>query len=246
MLPEREPTGITGLDNMVEGGIPRGRVVLIVGSPGIGKTILCTQFLVNGINLYDENGIFISLEETKPHLYQAMKRFKWDLQKLETEGKFNYIDASPIRHAPGEVRVGKLVVGKRAFSMLSLINTIQSITNSTNAKRIVVDPLAALIYQYPEIHERRTAFLDLVEVLIGTGVTSLVTMESHSSGLEKESIEEEYLSHGSIVMQRMKIGKSLSRVIHVRKMRMTAADDQPRPYKIDETGINVYDKEALF
>jgi KaiC/GvpD/RAD55 family RecA-like ATPase len=71
-------------------------------------------------------------------------------------------------------------------------------------------------------------------------------MESHSSGLEKESIEEEYLSHGSIVMQRMKIGKSLSRVIHVRKMRMTAADDQPRPYKIDETGINVYDKEALF
>ena len=53
---------------MLEGGIPRGRVVLIVGAPGTGKTILCTQFLVNGINLYDENGIFISLEETKSHL----------------------------------------------------------------------------------------------------------------------------------------------------------------------------------
>ncbi len=246
MLLERAPTGIAGLDKMLEGGIPRSRIIMIVGGPGTGKTILCTQFLVNGIEIHDEHGIFVSLEESKTHIYQAMRRFNWDLAKLEKDGKFSFVDASPIRHAPGEVKVGKLVVGKRDFSMLSLTNTIESLAKSTGARRIVVDPLASLIYQYPDSYERRTAFLDLVEGLTVTGATCLTTMESQSIGLEKQVIEEEYLAHGVIVMQRLKIGKSLTRVIQVRKMRMTAADDQPRPYRIDETGIRVFADEVLF
>jgi len=243
---DRVPTGIAGLDKMLEGGIPRGRIVLVVGPPGTGKTILCTQFLVNGIRDYDDHGLFISLEESKPHLYQAMRRFRWDLNELEKEGKFSFLDASPIRHAPGEVRVGKIVVGKRDFSMLSLINTMGSMVSASNAKRIVVDPLAVLIYQYSDIHERRNAFLDLTEGLSGTGATCLITMESHSSGLEKDAIEEEFLAHGVIVIQRLMIGKSLVRVMQVRKMRATAADDQPRPYKIDKDGIVVFPDEMLF
>ena len=231
---------------MLEGGIPKGRIVLVVGAPGTGKTILCSQFSVNGIDRYNENGIFVSLEERKDHVYQAMKRFKWNLSRFEEDGKFHFLDASPIRHAPGEVKVGKLVVGKRDFSIMSLINTIESLAKSTKAERIVVDPLAALIYQYPQVHERRNAFLDLIEALTDTGATCLTTMESSAAGIERSVVEEEYLADGSIILQRLQVGKSLMRVIQVRKMRMTAIDEQPRAYTIDDSGIKVFPEESLF
>ncbi len=246
MSNERIPTGIDGLDKMLEGGIPKGRIVLVVGPPGTGKTILCTQFLVNGIYKYNENGIFVSLEERKDHIYQAMKRFKWDLTRFEGDHKFSFLDASPIRHAPGEVKVGKLVVGKRDFSMLSLLNTVESLMKSTKAERIAVDPLAALVYQYPQVHERRNAFLDLVEALTNTGATCLTTMESSLTGIERGAVEEEYIADGVIVLQRLQIGRSLMRVVQVRKMRMTAIDDQPRPYTIEDSGIKVFAEESLF
>ena len=60
-------TGIQGLDELLNGGIPEGRVVLIVGGPGSGKTTLASQFLYKGISDYNENGIFVSLDEEKDH-----------------------------------------------------------------------------------------------------------------------------------------------------------------------------------
>jgi len=244
LMLERTRTGIAGLDKMLEGGIPKGRIVMIVGGPGTGKTILCTQFLVNGLMMYDESGIFVSLEESKKHIYQAMSRFDWDLNQLEKSGKFCFVDASPIRRTPSEVKIGKYVVGKREFSMLGLINTVEQLAESTHAKRIVVDPLATIIFQYPDVYDRRNAYLDLIESLTATGATCLTTMESPSTEI-KNVLEEEYLAHGVLLMQSLQVGKALVRVMQVRKMRATAAEVQPRPYKIDEAGITVYADEAV-
>jgi len=60
----RTPTGIPGLDEILGGGLPQGRVVLVLGEPGAGKTILCSQYLANGIRL-GESGLFVSMEEGK-------------------------------------------------------------------------------------------------------------------------------------------------------------------------------------
>lgn len=54
---ERVKSGIPGLDEMLNGGIPKGRVILVVGGPGTGKTIFCTRFLINGIQQYGEPGL---------------------------------------------------------------------------------------------------------------------------------------------------------------------------------------------
>src|SRR6266581_8508102 len=71
-LVDRTPSGIPGLDEILSGGFPRGRVILIVGGPGTGKTILTSQFLANGIKMYGENGAFVSLDETKSHYFREM------------------------------------------------------------------------------------------------------------------------------------------------------------------------------
>jgi len=246
----RTPTGIPGFDEMLNGGFPKGRVVLIVGGPGSGKTIFATQFLVNGIKSYGENGLLVSLDESKTHFYREMMTFGWNLEELEKQRKFTFLDASPIRHIPGEVKIGKLTIGKREFSMISLIEGIKSSAQTLDARRIVVDPIASLVFQYPDVVQRRTAILDLIEALIGTGATSILTLELRAagltSGLERSVQLEEYLAHGVIVLQTIQVGRSLIRAVQVEKMRETLIDTQPRPYKIGDNGIEVFPRESVF
>ncbi|HVH15798.1 MAG TPA: ATPase domain-containing protein [Candidatus Angelobacter sp.] len=245
---DRTPTGIPGLDEILSGGFPRGRVILLVGGPGTGKTILTSQFLMNGIKIYGENGAFVSLDETKAHYYREMALFGWKFEELEKGKKFAFINASPLRHMPGEVKIGRQSIGRKDFSILSLIEGIKTHTELINAKRVVVDPVTSLIFQYPEMVERRTAILDLVDALVKTGATCLMTTELRAMGptVERAIQLEEYLAHGVVIMSNAKVGKTYNRVLQVEKMRETPIDMQPRPYKISGNGIEVFPKETIF
>ena len=245
---DRTPTGIPGLDEILSGGFPRGRVILLVGGPGTGKTILTSQFLMNGIKTYGENGAFVSLDESKSHYYREMALFGWKFEELEKGKKFAFINASPLRHMPGEVKIGRQAIGRKDFSILSLIEGIKTHTELINAKRVVVDPVTSLIFQYPEMTERRTAVLDLVDALVKTGSTCLMTTELRAMGptVERAIQLEEYLAHGVVILSNAKVGKTYNRVLQVEKMRETPIDMQPRPYKISSSGIEVFPKETIF
>jgi len=245
---DRTPTGIPGLDEILSGGFPRSRVILLVGGPGTGKTILASQFLVNGIKMYGENGAFVSLDESKSHFYREMALFGWKFEELEKVKKFAFINASPLRHMPGDVKIGRQAIGRKDFSILSLIEGIKTHAELINAKRVVVDPVTSLIFQYPEMVERRTAVLDLVDALVKTGATCLLTTELRAFGptVERAVQLEEYLAHGVIIMSNAKVGKTYNRVLQVEKMRETPIDMQPRPYKISGNGIEVFPKETIF
>ncbi len=234
------------MDEILGGGIPAGRVVLVVGGPGAGKTILTSQFLVNGIKNYGENSAFVSLDESKQHYYSEMEKFGWDLVKLEHERKFAFVDASPIRTIPGEVKIGKMTIGKKDFSLLSLIEGIKAGVKAIGAKRIVIDPIASLVFQFPDIVPRRNAVLDLIEALVETGGTCMITTELRAPGLERTVQLEEYLAHGVIVLQTVQVGRSIVRSLQVEKMRETAIDMQPRPYRINSSGIEVFPKESIY
>jgi KaiC/GvpD/RAD55 family RecA-like ATPase len=242
----RTLTGIPGLDEILGGGIPQGRVVLLVGGPGAGKTILATQFLVNGAKNYGEKSAFVSLDESKQHYCAEMAKFGWDIAKLEQERKFAFVDASPIRTIPGEVKIGKMTIGKKDFSLLSLIEGIKSGVKSIDATRIVIDPIASLVFQFPDVIQRRNAVLDLVEALVETGGTCMLTTELRVPGLERAVQLEEYLAHGVIVLQTVQVGRSIVRSLQVEKMRETAIDMQPRPYRITGSGIEVFPKESIY
>jgi circadian clock protein KaiC len=242
----RTATGISGLDEMLAGGFPRGRVLLILGEPGAGKTILCSQYLMNGIEKFGENGLLVSMEENKSHYESEMNQFGWDFDAAEKQGKFSFVDASPIRAIPGEVKIGKLTIGRQDFSLLSLLELIRNNAKAINAKRVVVDPVSLLIFQYPEESQRRKPLLDLVEALTETGATCVLTSELRRVGLKGRNLQtEEYLVHGVVLMQTIEAGKVMERTIQVEKMRGTLIDRQPRPYRITPKGIEVYAKETV-
>lgn len=244
-VPSKVSTGIIGLDEILGGGLPAGRVLLLLGGPGTGKTVAATQFLVEGLK-NKEGSVLVSLEETKFHYYSEMTKFGWNMEKYEKEKKFGFVDASPIRRLPGEVKVGKLTIGRREFSLISLIEGINATVKEVNAKRLVIDSIAALVFQYPNDADRRSALLDMMEALVRLGTTCILTSELNYMSIERSIQPEEYIAHGVILLQTFHVGRTLVRAIQVEKMRECKVDHQPRPYRITEKGLEIFQKESVF
>src|SRR5437879_6642617 len=117
----RTPTGIPGLDKLLTGGLPKSRIILLSGGPGTGKTILSSQYLVNGILDYEESGVYVSLDENKQHVFEEMLDFGWDFEELENNKKLIFLEASPIRYLTAEIQVGKCAFGGKAMCLVKLM-----------------------------------------------------------------------------------------------------------------------------
>ena len=249
-MQEHIKTGIQGLDELLAGGFPHGRTVLVVGGPGTGKTILAAQFLYKGMTDHNENGILVSFDESKKHFYSEMEQFGWNFKQEEAERKFAFIDATRISRVAilkEEIyqEESKSLRGKR-LSIDKLLEDLQGAVQSVHAKRVVVDTLAALFYRFPDPVERRTAVVDLIEALSDLGISTIITTELGHLGLERSALEEEYLVHGVIMMQTLFSGGTTTRSIQVEKMRGTKANASLVPYSIGKNGIEVFPNMPLF
>lgn len=235
-------SGITGLDTMLGGGLPQGRVILVTGGPGTGKSVMCSQFLNYGL-ANGEKAVYVSLDETKPHYVNEMKIFGWDFEKHESDGRFAFVDAASVRRIPDEARVGRLPVGGKELGLVNLIDLIGSTVEKVGASRVVLDSISGLVFRFPKVEERRMAILDIIEALGSTGATYLVTSEAPSAGEGSKMQPEEYLAQGVIILQTLRNG---DRAIQVVKMRGSQIDTHPRPYMINATGFEVYPNESVF
>ena len=249
-MSESAPTGVEGLDELLSGGIPRGRIILVLGGPGAGKTILASQFLYKGLSQFGENGILVSLDESQNHYYNEMMKFGWDFKKAEEEGKFLFIDATRV----SRVAILKEKMLKEETSSLRgkqlqidrLIEELQAKIQQIGAKRVVLDTLASLFYRFLDPIERRTAGIDLIESLSDLGSTTLVTTELSHTGLERNLLDEEFLVHGVIMMQTLFSGGTTTRALQVEKMRGTSINSNLVPYTIDRNGIEIFPSMSVF
>jgi KaiC/GvpD/RAD55 family RecA-like ATPase len=249
-MSESVSTGVEGLDELVGGGFPRGRVILVLGGPGTGKTILAAQFLYKGISQYGENGIFVSLDENQDHFYSEMLKFGWDFKKAEEEGKFLFIDATRL----SRVAILKEKMMKEETSSLrgkqlqidKLIEELQAQIQQIGAKRVALDTLASLFYRFLDPIERRTAGVDLIEALSDLGTTTVVTTELSYLGLERNLMDEEFLVHGVIMMQTLFSGGTTTRALQVEKMRGANVNPNLVPYTIDKNGIEIFPAMSVF
>ena len=249
-MSDSAPTGVEGLDELISGGFHKGRIVLVLGGPGAGKTILASQFLYKGISQYNENGIFVSLDESKNHFYPEMLKFGWDFQKAEEEGKFLFIDATRL----SRVAILKEKMLKEETSSLRgkelqidrLIEDLQAKIQQIGAKRVALDTLASLFYRFLEPIERRTAGVDLIESLSDLGATTVITTELNYLGLERSLMDEEFLVHGVIMMQTLFSGGTTTRALQVEKMRGVNVNPNLVPYTIDRNGIEIFPTMSVF
>ncbi len=240
------PTGIIGVDKILAGkGIPKGHTVLVSGGPGSGKTTFAVQFLYTGVVEHSENGVYVTLEEEPIDIKKNMLKFNWDLEKLEKENKFRFINVSPVRVMSPE-KGGLVQIGMKEFRLIRLLEAIRQGIQEVDARRVVVDPITIFTLQYPEEIDRIYAMRDLMRELKKTGCTNLLISELKGTGWEREHQFEEYLAQGVILLRTSLKGSRLVRTFQVEKMRGLALDNQPRPYEISDKGIEVYSSATVY
>ena len=249
---DRVPTGVKGLDELLGGGIPKERCVLVVGSPGSGKTTLAMQFLREGA-LGEENGLYVTMDESPDQIKENLSGFRWDLDRLEREGKLFFIDATLIRHVRSkDTHYGEQTVlldTAGVFPQLTLkelIRTVHKVVDEEKIQRVVVDPVTSIMLRSERASSRRKAMLVLFDALEATGCTSFVVTELRTAMLDRAFQLEEFLSQGVILLHTIPHEGSIVRAIQIEKMRGIPHDIQLRPYQITGEGIEVFSKDRVF
>ncbi|MFH1835267.1 MAG: ATPase domain-containing protein [Methanobacteriota archaeon] len=233
---EKIPTGIPGLDDMLEGGLIRGRPYIVTGGPGAGKTILTMQFLMEGVRK-KERGIFITLEENSNQIVQDMAEFGWDLRGIKL------LDTYQDPESGAWQLKSESVMSKPDFTLSNLINTIKSRISSYNPKRMVIDSLTSIRMLYDEDSNPRREILSLMNFLSRIDVTTLLTIESSD---EDRPLMEEFLASGVVKMLKIKHEGETINAISIEKMRGSSFDKHTRPLKITDQGITVFPLETVF
>ena len=231
---EKSSSGIAGLDEITEGGLPKGRPTLICGSAGCGKTMFAMQFLVNGVE-NDEPGVFVSFEETQEELEKNFASLGIDLKKLEKEKKFAveyiYMERSEIEET-GE------------FDLEGLFIRLAYAVEQIGAKRIVLDTIEAIFSGLPNEFILRAELRRLFAWLKSKELTAIITGERGENSLTRYGLEE-YVADCVILLDNPVIDKISTRNLRIIKYRGSAHGSNEYPFLMDEDGISVLPVTSL-
>jgi len=246
----RVSTGIYGLDEMIEGGFPAGRTILLSGGCGTGKTIFAMQYIYRGALEYNEPGVFVTLDERPEMIRQDMSRFGWDIKKMESKGKMAIIDAAASKIGyPSEE---KFTLPQAGIDVDRLVLRVMQIASQIGAKRIVIDSLAGLGMHIENESEIRKAILKINHMLTKADSTAILTSEvpEQSMGTGPMSYSkygvEEYTADAVIILHYLGIGTESNRSLFVRKMRGTKHMEDIMPMEITQKGIVVKSPEEAY
>lgn len=208
----RVPTYLDGFDLIAGGGLPEGRLTLVAGTAGSGKTIFATQFLVEAIRHAGENVVFVTFEEPTPDLRQNMLGFGWDIASWEREGRWTFVDGSQVAGEDGSV-VGSYDLG-------GLLARIELAIKKMKARRVVLDSFSAVLNQFPDLATVRSELFRIASRLKALGTTAVVTAERGSDyGDLSRSGVEEFVADNVIVLRNVLEDEKRRRTVEVLKLR---------------------------
>lgn len=232
---EKAPTGINGLDEITEGGFPKGRPTLLAGNAGCGKTLLAMEFLIKGITKCDEPGVFISFEESANDLVMNVASLGYDLDDFVAKGKLRIdhviVERSEIEEA-GE------------YDLEGLFVRLGYAIDSIGAKRIVLDTLESLFSGFTNQAILRAELRRLFQWLKDRGMTAIITGERGDTTLTRQGLEE-YVSDCVILLDHRIEDQISTRRLRVVKYRGSTHGTNEYPFLIDEDGITVMPVTSL-
>ena len=228
-------TGIAGLDQITEGGLPKGRPTLVCGSAGCGKTVLAMEFLVRGATDFKEPGVFVAFEETGKDLSQNVASMGFDLPALIARKKV------VLEH----VRVERSEIEETGdYDLEGLFVRLQSAIEKVGAKRIVLDTIEALFSGFSNVNILRAELRRLFSWLKERGLTAMITAESGDAKLTRHGIEE-YVADCVILLDHRVEDQNSIRRLRVIKYRGTAHGTSEYPFLIGATGLSVLPLSSL-
>jgi circadian clock protein KaiC len=222
-------TGIQGLDEVTQGGLPQGRTTLVCGSAGCGKTLLAVEFLVRGATEFAEPGLMMAFEETAEELAQNVRSLGFDLDELIARNKL----------AVDYVRVERSEIEETGeYDLEGLFVRLGHAIDSLGAKRVVLDTIEVLFSGLMDTAVLRSEIRRLFRWLKDKGVTAIVTGERGQGTLTRYGLEE-YVSDCVILLDHRVTEQVSTRRLRVVKYRGSAHGSNEFPFLIDEAGISV-------
>ena len=232
---KKAPTGIPGMDEITNGGLPAGRPTLVSGGPGSGKTLLGITFLVNGATEFNEPGVLMTFEENAEDLAKDVASLGFDLQALVDRRKlvvdYVHIDRSEIEET-GE------------YDLEGLFVRLDYAVTSIGAKRVVLDTIEALFGGLQNEGILRAELRRLFRWLRDRDLTTLITGEKGERTLTRHGLEE-YVSDAVIQLDHRVHDQISTRRIRVVKYRGSHHGTNEYPFLIDAGGLSVLPVTSL-
>ncbi|WP_435146705.1 RAD55 family ATPase [Halobaculum sp. P14] len=227
----RVSSGVDGFDRLVDGGLPGGRLYVICGPPGSGKTTFSAQFVADGAT-DGERCLFISMHESRDDLEQDMAGYDFGFAEVLDSGNVTFLDAFSSD-------------GKRFFGMPgerrdlnSISNRITSFVESRDVDRVVIDSTMLLRYYLDDTDDTVMRFLSSLKRTDAT--TYLISEMTDPSAYA----DEHYLAHGVIFFHNYMEDDGMRRGVQVVKMRGTDVDTDIHDLRFTDAGLAVGDADA--
>lgn len=227
----KSPSGIKGLDQITNGGLPRGRPTLVCGAAGSGKTLFSMEFLVRGALEYDEPGVFIAFEERPEEIARNVASLGFDLPKLEEEQKifldYVHVERSEFAEA-GE------------YDLEALFIRIADAVSRVGAKRVAIDTIETLFGGLDNPAILRAELRRLFRWLKDHDLTVVITGERGDDGgsLTRQGLEE-YVSDCVILLDHRVHDRVATRHLRIVKYRGSMHGSNEYPFLIHEDGFEV-------
>jgi KaiC domain protein len=229
---DRIDTGVEGLDEMIQGGIPGRSLMVVIGAAGTGKTTFGLQFLNEGLE-QGETSIFITLEESREDILAAAAERDWGFREHVENDRLAIVDLDPI---------------EMANSLSSLRGDLPELIADYGASRLVLDSVSLLEMMYDDQGERRTEIYDFTRALKEAGVTTMLTSEANEDNpyASRRGIIE-YLTDAVFILQYVRSEFRETRLaVEIQKIRDANHSRETKPYEITGEGISVYQQANIF
>ncbi|SDF41176.1 RAD55 family ATPase [Halorientalis regularis] len=229
---ELTKTGIDGLDQILNGGIVKNSTTLVSGNPGAGKSILGLQYIYNGVEMFDEKGIYLSFEENEKDIREA----------AESIGFENWAD-----HVEnGDIKVFDKQVLLRENDFTSSLDLLLDDIQDDDYQRMVLDSLTMFQLFFENEQEKRTYLLKFTDILRKNELTTLMTNEQGAVFPDTDIGLENYLTDGNIYLIQTPTESGVNRYVWVAKMRKQNIETDIFPMEIEHGGITVHQNASAF
>ncbi len=227
---ERVKTGIPGLDELVDGGIPITSSVLVTGGSGTCKTIFGLQYLYAGARQFNEPGIYVTVETNVKNIVWNIESFDWDLRALQDKNMLKIYRL----HFDTQRDIESQIIAQ--------LGIISSLVKEMKAKRLVIDSTTAFGIWIKDQGELRNMLFKFSDGLKEIGCTTLLITETHGGKTDFSAFGvEEFLTDGVIALYFTPPNRS----IFIRKMRGTNHSKTVHPFEITKKGIEVKPKDEV-
>ena len=226
---QRARTGVTGLDEILGGGLPTNHIYLIDGDPGTGKTTLALQFLMEGAK-QGERGLYVTLSESRRELLAVAESHGWsldgiDIFELTTEGTIDVAESYTIFH-PAEVELQQTV------------DRVLKSIEERNPKRVVFDSLSEMRLLAREALRFRRQILALKQFF---DVRECTTLLLDDKTAPDNDLQLHSIVHGVILLEHLALEYgSERRRVHVTKVRGIVFRGGYHDFRIIKGGLQVF------